>query len=145
MGLWKAITKPFKAVAKAVGDVFEGARDVVRGTVGALLSPIAIISKAVGIEPVIYNKLFSNSAKEGQRAREITEGQRTQTLLDSENYMQSREADQYSVRGPQGMRKERGQYSAGTENRVMLGGDNQEEQMLGVMEDRRRRGTLLGD
>lgn len=146
MGFWKSITKPFRAVAKVVGDVFEGARDVVRGTVGALLSPIAVVSKAIGIEPVMYNALFSNSAKSGQRAREVTEGQRTETLLGSENYAQSREPDQYSVRGPQGMRKERGQYSPGQEpNRVMLGSGSQEEEMLGVMEERRRRGTLLGE
>lgn len=140
------LKKLWKKATKFVGDVFEGARDVVRGTVGALLSPIALASKAIGIEPVMYNALFSNSAKSGQRAREATEGQRTETLLDSENYAQSREPDQYSARNPQGARKERGQYSPNQEQgRVMLGSDSQEEEMLGMMEERRRRGTLLGE
>jgi hypothetical protein len=151
MGFWKSITKPFKwvekqvvrPVVKAVGDVFEGGRDIIRGTLGAVLSPINAISGALGIENTMFTALFGGP-KQGEQQRDLLEGKRTESMLTSEFYAQSREADQNSVR--QGMRKERGQYSANQEQgRVMLGSDSQEEEMLGVMEERRRRGTLLGE
>ena len=131
------LSKAVKAVTKTVGDVFEGAAKAIK----FLIAPSAVMGR---IDPNgnLTNLLIG--PRGGEIIRNENKGSRDQSLLGSEDYAQSRTPDQYSARQNQAF--QRGQYSSGTpESRTMIGSNTQEEEMLGLMEDRRRRGTLLGE
>ncbi len=136
MGL-RWLSKAVKKVTRPVGEFFEGAAK----TIKFLVAPSAVMGR---IDPGGKLASLLIGPRGGEIARNQNKGSRDESLLGSEDYAQSRTPDQYSAR--QGQAFERGQYASGTpESRTMIGSNTQEEEMLGLMEDRRRRGTLLGE
>lgn len=133
--VWKAVTK----AADWVGDRFENTAKLITGQIGPAAAMGNVLSGLGLISPVAA---VSGMAKQGETEREATEGVRSESMLTSANYEQSRVMDENTVR--RGLRTQPGQYSApGTKN-VALGRNDQETDLLGMMEQRRNQGTLLG-
>lgn len=131
------LSKAVKAVTRPVGEFFEGAVKAIK----FLVAPSAVMKR---IDPGGQLSSLLIGPRGGEITRNQNAGSRDQSLLGSEDYAQSRTPDQYSAR--QGQSFQRGQYASVTpESRTMIGSNTQEEEMLGLMEDRRRRGTLLGE
>ena len=133
--IWKAVTK----AADWVGDRFENTVKLITGQIGPAAA-IGNVASALGlVSPVAA---VQGMAKQGEAERDALEGVRSESLLTSKNYDQSRVMDENTVR--RGLRTSPGQYpGSGTKN-VMLSGSEQEQDMLGEMERRRGQGTLLG-
>lgn len=133
--IWKAVTK----AADWVGDRFENTVKLITGQIGPAAA-IGNVASALGlVSPVAA---VSGMAKQGEAERDAMEGVRNESLLTPANYEQSRVMDENTVR--RGLRTQPGQYSApGTKN-VALGRNDQETDLLGLMEQRRNQGTLLG-
>ncbi len=128
------LSKGFKAVKKVVRPVTEVFEQVAKTLV--LYNPLSVAIRGVG--------MLMMGPSSGQVARKQNEGRRDESMLTSDQFEQSRVPDEYSLR--QGQAFERGQYSSNpTESRTMIGSNSQEEEMLGLMEEQRRRGTLLGE
>lgn len=133
--VWKAVTK----AADWVGDRFENTAKLITGQIGPAAAMGNVLSGLGLISPVAA---VSGMAKQGETERDATEGVRSESMLTSANYEQSRVMDENTVR--RGLRTQPGQYSApGTKN-VALGMGNEETNLLGEMERRRTQGTLLG-